>query len=546
MDSKPSMNFKDLASGLKKYRGNWETTWQEVAERCFTDQADFNVTRSKGEQRNQRVFDSTATMAVERSASAITGLITPKSERWHTLTTDDDQLNKSQNVKRYFDDVARILFANRYAAKAGFETANYQAIRSLMGFGTGQIAVNEAPSGNGLIYQAIFLGDMFYGVNNFGVIDTVMREFTFTKRQAIQEWGFDALPKKIREDKTPDAKYEFCHIVYANDDYNEASIKAEDRKYLYAYLYREDMDKPLKEGGYFSFPYAVCREMTSPNEIYGRSPAMQVLPEIKSLNEMRKTTIKAGHLMVTPPLLAPTDGMGVGILGAGPMAINFTPGGITKGGVNAQGQQMIHPMNTGVRPDFGQAMIEESRRIINDSFYLNLFQILVETPSMTATEVLARTQEKGILLAPTAARLEQEYLGPMIERELDILSRQGKLPELPAELIEAGGEYTIKYESPLTRAQRSSQLLGIQDTFNMALQGASVDPSILDRINMDEMLKQSADINNTPASIIRSDEETQQLREGRKQQEQQQQILAQAPAMAGAAKNIAEAQAAGI
>lgn len=540
------MDYKQLSAGLTKYRGNWDLTWQEIAERCFTDQADFNVTNSKGVQRNQRVFDPTATMAVGRSASAIVGLITPKSERWHTLTTDNDALNESQAVKRYFDEVTRILFANRYAAKAGFETANYQAVRSLMGFGTGQIAVNESPTGNGIIYQALFLGDMYYGVNNYGVVDTAMREFTFTKRQAIQQWGEDALPRKIREDKNPDTEYKFFHIVHANDDYDENSVSPDKRQFSYVYMYKEDMKSPIQEGGYYTFPYAICREMTSPNEIYGRSPAMLVLPEIKGLNEMRKTNIKAAQLMVTPPLLAPADGMGVGILGSGPMSVNFTPGGITKGGVNAQGKQMIHPMNTGSRPDVGQQMIEESRRIINDSFYLNLFQILVETPTMTATEVLARTQEKGILLAPTASRLEQEYLGPMIERELDILSRQGKLPELPAELVEAGGEYTIKYESPLTRAQRSSQLLGIQETMNMAMTIASADPTVLDRLNFDEMLKQTADINNTPASVIRSDTETDELRARKQQAQNQQQMLEQAPAMAGAARDIAEAQAVGM
>ena len=104
------MDYKQLSAGLTKYRGNWEIFWQEVAERCFTDQADFNVTNTKGQNMTQRVYDATATMAVNRSASAIVGLITPKSERWHTLTTDDDELNKSQAVKRYFDEVTRILF----------------------------------------------------------------------------------------------------------------------------------------------------------------------------------------------------------------------------------------------------------------------------------------------------------------------------------------------------------------------------------------------------------------------------------------------------
>ena len=539
------MDYKQLASSLTKYRGNWETFWQDVAERCFTDQADFNVTRSPGTRRNQRVFDTTTAMAVNRSASAITGLITPKSERWHTLTSDNEDLNKSTAVKRYFEEVQKILFAHRYAAASGFSTSNYQAIRSLMGFGTGQMTVNEHKSGKGIVYQPLFLGDMFYGVNNYGVVDTAMREFEFTKGQAMQQWGEDALPRKIKEDKG-DTKFTFCHIVHPNEDYDERSLNPANREFMSAYFFKDDMEQPLEQGGYYTFPYPVCREITSPNEVYGRSPAMQILPEIKGLNEMRKTNIMAGQMAVTPPLLAPSSGQGVGVLGAGPMAINFKPGGVTHGGVNAQGQQMIQPMNTGSRPDLGQQMIEESRRVVNDSFYLNLFQILVETPQMTATEVLARTQEKGILLAPTADRLEQEYLGPMIERELDILTRQGVMPPLPGELIDAGGEYSIKYQSPITRAQRASQTMGMQETFNMTMNASAVDPSVLDRVNIDELITQIADNNGTPATVLRSDDEVEDLRKGRQQQEQQQQLIEQAPAMAGAAKDLAQAQAMGI
>ena len=539
------MDYKLLSASLTKYRGQWETLWQEVAERCFTDQADFNVTNSPGAKRGQRVFDSTASMAVNRSASAIVGLITPKSERWHSLTTDNAELNKSSAVKRYFAEVSDILFTNRYAAQASFSTSNYQAIRSLMGFGTGVLTLNEAKNGRGLVYQPLFLGDSYIGVDNYGRVDTFRRDFEFTKNQAIQQWGEDRVPRKVMEDKG-NTKFKFCHITHPNPEYDERSLRGDKRKFKYVYLFKDDMETIIEEGGYFTFPFAICREMTSPNEIYGRSPAMQMLPEIKGLNEMRKTNIMAGQMSVLPPLLAPQAGIGNGMLGAGPMAINFKPGGITHGGVNAQGQQMVLPMQTGARPDIGQQMIEESRKVINDSFYLNLFQILVETPNMTATEVLARTQEKGILLAPTADRLEAEYLGPMIERELDILSRQGLLPEVPAELVEAGAEYSVKYQSPITRAQMSSQLMGMQETFNMAMNAASVDPSILDRINLDEMIQRMAEINGTPPTAIRSDDETEELRQGRQQQQQQQQLLEQAPAMAGTAKDIAQAQSFGV
>ena len=44
---------------------------------------------------------------------------------------------------------------------------------------------------------------------------------------------------------------------------------------------------------------------------------------------------------------------------------------------------------------------------------------------MTATEVLERAREKGALLAPTMGRQQSEALGPMIEREIDILVECG-------------------------------------------------------------------------------------------------------------------------
>jgi hypothetical protein len=52
-------------------------------------------------------------------------------------------------------------------------------------------------------------------------------------------------------------------------------------------------------------------------------------------------------------------------------------------------------------------------------FLLTLFEIMVETPRMTATEVLKRSQEKSMLLTPLVARQQNESLSPMIERELD-------------------------------------------------------------------------------------------------------------------------------
>ena len=41
----------------------------------------------------------------------------------------------------------------------------------------------------------------------------------------------------------------------------------------------------------------------------------------------------------------------------------------------------------------GMEMMEQKRQIINDALWNTLFQILVQTPNMTATEAMLRAQE---------------------------------------------------------------------------------------------------------------------------------------------------------
>ena len=88
------------------------------------------------------------------------------------------------------------------------------------------------------------------------------------------------------------------------------------------YLSVPDKMQLAPEGGFTSFPYSIARYVTAPEEIYGRSPAMTALADIKMLNEMSKTDIRAVHKLVDPPILLHDDG----ILGGGATTIRMQPG----------------------------------------------------------------------------------------------------------------------------------------------------------------------------------------------------------------------------
>jgi hypothetical protein len=515
-------------------RGIWEAHWREVAERVLPRANWFNVTnKTEGEKKTEKVFDATSGIALERFAAAMESMLTPRTQRWHRLKTRQVEMMDDPEIQAYLDEVTNILFQVRYSPKANFASQVHETYMSLGAFGSGAIFIDDVPR-LGIRYKSIHLSEIYFTENFAGVIDKVHRKFEMTARQAAQKWGYDNVPEKIRTalEKSPEKKFEFLHCVKPNED-----IKPGMRNYrgmpFASYYIAIDSREMLSEGGYNSFPYAVSRYVTGPKEIYGRSPAMTVLPDIKMINEMSKTVIRAAHKIVDPPLLLQEDGV--------LQAFNMRPGALNYGGVDDQGRQTVQPLQTGARVDIGLDMMDQRRRVINDAFLITLFQILVEAPNMTATEAMLRAQEKGALLAPTMGRQQSEMLGPMIERELDILGRNRMLPPMPESLANLGGEVDIEYVSPLNRAQRAEEGVAILRTLEAVTPLAQIDPSVMMIFNPEAIARELSEINGVPAKILRTKEEVEAIKEEQAQAAQAAQLLEAAPVLSSSARNLAEA-----
>jgi len=256
---------------------------------------------------------------------------------------------------------------------------------------------------------------------------------------------------------------------------------------------------------------------------------MNVLPSIKMLNEQKKVMIKQGHRAVDPVLLAHDDGVLSGL--------NMKPGALNFGGVSADGRPLVHVLPTG-NLAINKELMDDERQVINDAFLVTLFQILVDTPQMTATEVLERAREKGALLSPTMGRFQAEALGPQIEREFDLLMWQNLLPPPPQALVDARAEYHVEYDAPLNRAMRSDEGAGIMRTMQYASQIAAEtqDPSVMDWFDTDTIIPELSDINAAPLRFIRDAGAVAQMREGRKQQQMQAQMAQALPGIAAMTK----------
>ena len=523
---------------IEATRGDWEHHWQEIAERVFPRASIFNQIESRGTKRTERVFDSTPMLALERFAAVLESMLTPRTQMWHDLSSTNHELNEIRRVKMWFDETRRILFEQRYKTRSNFASQKHEGYMQLGAFGTGSMFIDAFDEG-GIRYRSIHLGETYIAQNHQGLVDTYFRKFRMTAHEARSNPKWEkTLPDKIKNSVSGQQYFDFLHCVKPRKDADPFRRDGLGMPWASYYICITDRSI-LSEGGYRTFPYSIDRYVTNVDETYGRSPAMMVLADIKMLNEMSKTDIRAVHKLVDPPLLLHNDG----ILGAGVSTVDMRPNALNFGAVNADGKQLIHPFQSGARVDIAESKMEQRRKSINDAFLVTLFQILVENPRMTATEALIRAQEKGALLTPAMGRQQSESLGPMIERELDVLQSQGLIPPLPPEMIEANGEYKIIYTSPLSRLQRAEEVTGIQRTFEMLTPFAQVNPDVFEVFNFDEIARISADVNGVPARALRSRDEVNQIIQQKNQQEQLAQLAATAQPTASAIKDVAAAQA---
>jgi hypothetical protein len=131
-------------------------------------------------------------------------------------------------------------------------------------------------------------------------------------------------------------------------------------------------------------------------------------------------------------------------------------------------------------------------------------------------------------------------LGPLIEREFDILESQGELPPIPDVLIQAGADYEIEYVSPLSRAIKAEEGVGILRTLEMVQPIAAVDPGVMDNFDTDEITRTLADTNGAPQRILRNQDQIQEIRGQRGQAAAAQSLVAGAPQAADAALKVAQ------
>lgn len=517
-------------------RANFDTNWQQIAERVLPQMADFRTERTPGESRTEKMFDGTPALAAQKAVAAIQAFAWPSNQRYQRLTTTEPSLNKVHAVRAYLDAVGDALFQARYSPRAAFESEMGGAALQFFVFGTGPLFVDEDRRRQSLTYKALHLGQTYCVEGPGGRIDTVFRCWKWSLRNVEARWP-GMLPERLaqRLKTTPDELIEIVHAVMPRTDYDPERLGA-DTPWASCHFLPQFKHK-LDEGGYRTWPIPVMRYMTSPGEVYSRSPAWLAMSNIRTLNTMKRTTLAAAQKVADPPLLASEDGV-LGVFSQAPGHMNF-------GGLSSTGEQLVKPLVTGGDVGLGLEMMDKEREIIGGAFLMDVFRVLIEHPQMTATQTLELMNERATVMSPIVGRIESECLGPMTERELDLLQQAGQLPEMPPELIEAQGEYRIEYTSPMRKAMRASEAIAINRTLEAVVPLAQINPRVLQVFDEVAVARELAEINGVPTKILRSPEAVAAMDEQQASQQQAAALLEAAPVVSQTAANLAKMQAAG-
>ncbi len=497
---------------IKGERSTWEQHWQELADYTIPRKNEIvNKNGTKGEKKGAQLFDNTALVSAELLAGALHGLLTNPNTYWFELSTGDDELDKEDDVREYLQMLSHKVHG--YLNASNFQTEVHELYLDLVTFGTANMTVEEDDE---LIFtfSAKHISEVYISEDSKGRVSEVYREFEWDARQIVQEFcegvtdtDYAALEPLVGKKvvaalkKGDNTKFTVIHAVYLDS-------LTEKKTFPFCSQYVLEAEKlTLREGGFRRNPYLTPRWTKVSNEVYGRSPAMNALPECKTVNAMVKALIKGAQKMVDPPVQMPDDGA-------------IRPLRVIPGGVNyyrAGSNDRIEPIFNDSRIDIGAELMRDRQIRIREAFFVDQLQ-LQQGPQMTATEVNQRTEERMRLLGPMLGRQQAEFLRPLIERVFEILERRNLIPKPPEILSER--DITVRYSSTIAKAQRMNEAQDLLRAFSAATPFIQMDPASMDNISADDALKEIWRTYGASQSVLRSRQEVEDMREQRAEAQQ--------------------------
>jgi hypothetical protein len=429
----------------------------------------------------------------------------------------------------WLEYVADLFFNQWSRPKSRFYSSCHEDYLDAGSFGTGVIYNWWEPGSRQLRYKALPLSECFFDENENDEVDTLSREFKWSARQMKATFGDlpDNVERGSQKNQFNVKKWTIVHMVIPRTDRSVTS-KTNRNMPWGSYYYVRETKEMLSESGFKTFPYMVNRWTKISNEPYGRSPAMKCLPDIKVLNRFEYLNLKIMSKYADPPIAIPNEGYLLPFR-TGPGAVNFKEPETEEPFVfQYQGTMQMN-----------EQKLEQKRAYIKECFFVDFARLEKENLEMTAYEVQDRRDEKMRLSLPQLYRTEDELLDPLIKRGFQLMSAAGMITQAPPNI--RGRKLKIVYSNQASQAQMGSKAQAIMMFLQELTPWAQVDPTVLQRVRSEEVPRLLARLRNVSQTIIRSDQEVEEIQQQAAMQQQLEQIANVSEPVSNAVKNFADA-----
>lgn len=435
----------DLHKRFKAAKGR-KQPWIELLRECYEyalPQRETFYAHFQGEDRQREIYDSTAQVAVNRFVSRMQSILVPPWREWTKFVPGPDipaDQREDVELQRAFEEQTEIFF--NHINHSNFITECAEAFGDLGTGGTGALYLGEGSGDKLLDFQSVPLSELVLEEGPWGTVETVWREHEVPVRVIERMYPGAELGEKLGKlaEKSPDKK---VTIV-------EGTVYAPKANIYQTVVTQDKSDHVIFAAEYEVSPWIVFRWSTTAGEIYGRSPVMTVLPDIKTANVVKEFILRNAALNVGGIYTAEDDGV------LNPYSIEIAPNTIIPVSSNDSGRPTLRALERSGDPQLAQFVLTDLQNNIKEGLFNSMRT--AEGPVKSATEIAIDNRELVEQINSSFGRLQTEFIEKLVNRAVFILARAGKMAPIEVD----GREVTLKHTSPLAQAQDQADLINVQ------------------------------------------------------------------------------------
>lgn len=468
-------------SKARARHGQWHGLWQDCYRYALPQRDAFSQSNRGSSRGVDQIYDATALDAVDQLAASLVAQLTPPWSEWFGFRPGPDMpAEQADKLSKKLQATAKIM--QSHFDRSNFAVEIHQCFLDLVTGGTATLNFTESKPGEASAFRfaAVPLGQtMLDESDSAGKLNRLYREYNITMRELRQRFPKLDIPGNKGKDCDPDQLVKLLETAEPEGLSTRVSILLDDGS-----------GTPILVNSRLvaTSPYISFRWIKSPGEVYGRSPVMKTLPDIKTANKVVELVLKNASIAVSGIWQADDDGV------LNPANIEMKPGTIIPKAVGSKG---LTPLDMPGRFDVSQLVLEDLRKRIRNALIIDRLGP-AGGPAMTATEVLERSSEMVRLLGATYGRLQVELLTPLVQKAYDILRRRGEIPDIGLN----GRDVQLDYRSPLARAQAQRNVRNVLDWLG---QVQAMGPDALQAVDMAASARWLGEALGVPSDIIRKE-----------------------------------------